>query len=33
MIDKATVGGRIAAIRKNLGYSQAVFAEKLGVTT
>lgn len=33
MIDKALTGSRIAALRKELGYSQAVFAEKLSVTT
>ena len=33
MINKAIVGGRIAALRKSLGYSQAVFAEKLSVST
>jgi len=33
MINKTTVGNRIALLRKNLGYSQAVFAEKLNVST
>lgn len=32
MLDKAAIGGRIAAIRKEGGYSQASFAEKLHVT-
>ncbi|MCL2773118.1 MAG: methyltransferase domain-containing protein [Oscillospiraceae bacterium] len=33
MIDKIVVGSRISALRKSLGYSQAVFAEKLDVST
>lgn len=33
MIDKKKVGTRIAAIRSRLGYSQAKFAEYLGVST
>lgn len=33
MIDKTVVGNRIAMLRKELGYSQAIFAEKLNVTT
>ena len=33
MIDKQSVGKRIAACRTALGYSQAAFAEKLNVTT
>lgn len=33
MIDRIEVGKRIAALRKSLGYSQGVFAEKLNVTT
>ena len=33
MIDKTIVGSRIAALRKELGYSQAVFAGKLNVST
>jgi transcriptional regulator with XRE-family HTH domain len=33
MIDKAAAGSRIAVLRKELGYSQAVFAEKLNVST
>ena len=32
MIDKTLAGSRIAMLRKELGYSQAVFAEKLGVS-
>ena len=33
MIDKNAAGKRIAEIRRELGYSQAVFAERLGVST
>ena len=32
MIDKAVVGTRIAMLRKELGYSQSAFAEKLNVS-
>jgi ubiquinone/menaquinone biosynthesis C-methylase UbiE/DNA-binding XRE family transcriptional regulator len=33
MIDKVVVGNRIAKLRKELGYSQAIFAGKLNVST
>jgi transcriptional regulator with XRE-family HTH domain len=33
MIDKTAVGKRIFALRKELNYSQATFAEKLNVST
>ncbi len=33
MINKTVVGSRISALRKELGFSQAVFAEKLHVST
>ncbi|MDF2936360.1 MAG: hypothetical protein K0Q90_1733 [Paenibacillaceae bacterium] len=32
MVDKVLVGSRISALRKELGYSQAAFAEKLNVS-
>ena len=32
MINKMETGKRIASLRNKLGYSQAVFAEKLNVT-
>lgn len=33
MIDKCTAGKRIGSLRKGLGYSQAKFAEILGVSS
>ena len=33
MINKYEVGQRISGLRKNLGYSQAEFAERLNVST